>query len=79
MQTALNETRDMLKTHINRAPCAIKKVQETFLYKKGEEMVKILSKRDTKRMLKKESRTFNRIELLFNLDYRSIECRGFHD
>ena len=36
MLTAVNETRGLLKKHINRAPWAIEKVQEAVLCKRGK-------------------------------------------
>ena len=61
------------------ASWAIEKVQETFLFKRGEGKINVLSKEETKRVLEEESCNFNRINLVHNLDICSTKYEVIHD
>ena len=76
MQTASNETRGMLKRHINRAPWAIEKVQETVLCERRERKIKVLKKEQTEIVLEEDS---CKIDLVYNLDSSLTKCRVIYD
>ena len=64
MQTAVNKTKNMFKRHMNRAPWAIEKVPETFLREKRKGKIKVLSKKDTKKVLEVTTCNSNRFDFL---------------
>ena len=47
MQTAVNETVVMFRSHMNRAPWAIEKVQKTFLCDREEVKIEVPNKDDS--------------------------------
>ena len=64
---------------MHRTFLAVEKVQETFLFEKGEGKIKVLSKIETERVLERESCKFNRNDLVHNFDSPSTKCRIFND
>ena len=74
MLIAVNESTGMLKKHMNRAPWAIEKVQETVLCERGQRKIKVLSEEETKKVLEEESCNFNKIDLVYNLVSPSTKC-----
>ena len=69
----------MFKKHMNKAPWAIEKLQETFLCEREEGKIKFLRKEETKRVLERKSCTLSRIDLVYNFDSHSTKCRVIHD
>ena len=77
-KTAVCVTKGMFKKHMNRAPWAIEKLQET-LCEKEEGKIKFMRKEETKKVFKKKSCTLSSIDLVYNLDSHSTKCRVIHD
>ena len=52
---------------------------ETYLCDRGEGKIKVLSKEETKRLLKGKRSNFNRIDLQYNLNALSNKCRVIYN